>query len=209
MPFVSIEGIDGSGKTTQTDLLAASLMARGFNVLQTKEPDGGWIGGEIRSILIKDRGAPLSPQEEMLLVFAARYNHFHQVIRPILEAGDWVVTDRFVDSTFAFQVFNNGVSEAAFNAIRHEVLGETLPDFTFILDMDPETALDRRSVRKGKDSEDPAEATRNFKRIQNGFLAIARREPGRCHVIDATAPPEKVAEVIIAKIDVTLSRKHV
>lgn len=201
MPFVSIEGIDGSGKTTQTDLLATSLRARGFNVLRTKEPDGGWMGAEIRSILIRDRGAPLSPQEEMLLVFAARYNHVHQVIRPMLEAGDWVVTDRFVDSTFAFQVFNNGVSEAAFNAIRSEILGETIPDFTFILDIDPETALNRRSIRNGKDTDDPAEATRNFKRIQNGFLEIASREPGRCHVVDATASPHEVAKMIMATID--------
>jgi len=201
VPFVSIEGIDGSGKTTQTDLLATSLRARGFNVLRTKEPDGGWIGAEVRAILIRDRGAPLSPQEEMLLVFAARYNHVHQVIRPMLEAGDWVVTDRFVDSTFALQVFNNGISEAAFYAIRSEILGETVPDFTFILDIDPDTALDRRNIRKGKDTDDPAEATRNFKRIQHGFLEIARREPKRCHVVNAAVSPNKVAEMIMATID--------
>lgn len=204
MPFVSIEGIDGSGKTTQTDFLAATLRAKGLSVLQTKEPDGGWIGTEIRSILIRDRSAPLSPQEEMLLVFAARYNHVHQVIRPMLEAGDWVVTDRFVDSTFAFQVFNNGVSEAAFNAIRSEILGETIPDFTFILDIDPETALNRRSIRNVKEKQDPAETTRNFERIRNGFLEIARREKSRCHVINASAPPREIADIIMATIEGSL-----
>jgi dTMP kinase len=201
MPFVSIEGIDGSGKTTQTEFLDATLRSRGLNVLRTKEPDGGWIGAEVRSILVKDRDAPLSPQEEMLLVFAARYNHVHQVIRPILEAGGWVVTDRFADSTFAFQVFETGVSEAAFDAIRTEVLGETIPDFTFILDIDPATAVNRRGIRGGKKDVDPAEATRNFERIRNGLLEVARREPVRCHVIDATAPPQRVADMIIAKID--------
>lgn len=170
-------------------------------MLRTKEPDGGWIGAEIRSILVKDRGAPLSPQEEMLLVSAARYNHVHKVIRPILEAGDWVVTDRFVDSTFAIQVFETGVSEAAFDAIRTEVLGETIPDFTFILDIDLETALDRRSARQGKADCDPAEVTRNFERIRNGLLEVARREPKRCHVIDATTSLHAVASTIMAIID--------
>lgn len=201
MPFVSIEGIDGSGKTTQTDILASALTARGLNLLRTKEPDGGWIGKEVRSILIKDRNFPLSPQEEMLLVYAARYNHVHHVIKPVLEAGDWVVTDRFVDSTFAFQVFETGVSEATVDAIRAEIVGETIPDFTFILDIDPDTALNRRGGRIEATNFDPAEATRNFKRIRNGLLEAARREPKRCHVIDATTSPEEVTAKIMTILD--------
>lgn len=205
MPFISIEGIDGSGKTTQVDRLSTTLKARGLNVLQTKEPDGGWIGTEIRSILVRDRGVPLSPQEEMLLVSAARFNHVHSVIKPALEAGFWVVTDRFVDSTFAFQVFDTGVSEAAFNEIRAEVVGETMPDFTFILDIDAETAHYRRNNRNGKEANDPAEATRAFVRIRKGFLESAKREPERCHVINAAASTSKVAEKIITTIDLRLN----
>jgi dTMP kinase len=137
----------------------------------------------------------------MLLVFAARYNHVHNVIRPALEMGDWVVTDRFVDSTFAFQVFGTGVSEIAFHAIRTDVVGETIPDFTFILDIDPETALSRRQDRGIEMEPDPAEVTRNFGRIRSGLLEVARREPERCHVIDATVHPDEVAATIIAMLD--------
>ena len=201
MPFVSFEGIDGSGKTTQIDLLAKMLMGRGFRVLRTREPDGGWIGAEIRSILVKDRCAPLSALEEMLLVSAARYDHVHQVIKPILEAGDWVLTDRFVDSTFAYQVFETGVSEAIFEAIRAEIVGEMMPDFTFILDIEPNAAVGRRSLRNGRQDGDPAESSRNFERIRRGLLEVASRESGRCHVIDATTSRCKVAERIMAIID--------
>lgn len=200
MPFVSIEGIDGSGKTTQTGLLASALAARGCTVVRTKEPDGGWIGSEIRSILVRDRGSSLSPQEEMLLVFAARYNHVRKIIRPVVDAGDWVITDRFVDSTFAFQVFETGVSNAAFEAIRDEVVGKTMPDFTFILDLDLETAVGRRSERTTGEGRDPAEAHRNFERIRNGLLEVARNAPERCHVIDASASASNVSAVILKKI---------
>ena len=201
MPFVSIEGIDGSGKTTQTGFLVSELEKRGLNVLRTKEPDGGWLGTEIRSILVKDRSSPLSSHEEMLLVFAARYNHVHHVIRPALEVGDWVVTDRFVDSTFAFQVFGTEVSELAFEAIRTEIVGETVPDFTFILDIDPETALARRKDRIIEIEYDPAEVTRNFERIRGGLLEVAKREPERCHVINAAASPDEVAAIIVEILD--------
>lgn len=201
MPFVSIEGIDGSGKTTQTEFLAASLRARDLKVLRTKEPDGGWIGLSVRSILISERPRPLSPQEEMLLISAARFNHVREVICPALAAGDWVVTDRFVDSTFAFQIFETGVSQRAFEEITAEVVGDTMPNFTFILDIDAETAVRRRNARTEKQPDDPAEATRNFSRIRNGLLEAARCAPQRCHIIDATATPRIVADQIMSIID--------
>lgn len=201
MPFVSIEGIDGSGKTLQTDFLVASLRARDLKVLRTKEPDGGWIGPGVRSILIAERPRPLSPQEEMLLISAARFNHVREVIRPALAAGDWVVTDRFVDSTFAFQVFETGVSERAFEEIAAEVVGDAMPNFTFILDIDADTAVRRRDARAEKQADDPAEATRNFSRIRNGYLEAARRAPQRCHIVDATATPSIVAGQIMSILD--------
>ena len=201
MPFVSIEGIDGSGKTTQTELLVALLKSRDLQVLRTKEPDGGWIGQSVRSILVMERPAPLSPQEEMLLISAARFNHVRDVIRPALAADGWVVTDRFVDSTFAFQVFGTGVSERAFDEITLEVVGGTMPDFTFILDVAPEIAIERRLTRTGGDVLDPAEANRNFSRIRHGLLEAARRAPARCHIIEASGSPRAVADRIISIID--------
>ena len=201
MPFISIEGIDGSGKTTQVKRLAAILEARKLRVMRTKEPDGGWIGPSIRSILVAERSSPLSPQEEMLLVSAARFNHVKKVIRPALEAGKWVVTDRFVDTTFAFQVFRTGVSENAFNEITAEVVGETMPTFTFILDIDADTAVRRRNARTGKKTDDPAEATRNFSRIREGLLEAARRARQRCHILDGTLTQTIITEQIVSIID--------
>lgn len=198
MPFISIEGIDGSGKTTQVNSISKILKERNLNVLQTKEPDGGWIGAEIRSILTQDRGSPFSPQEEMLLIFAARFNHVQCVIKPALEYSNWVITDRFVDSTFAFQVFETGVSEASFNTLKDEVIRGVMPDFTFILDISEEMALFRRASRS---EIDPAENNRDFSRIRKGLLESAKREPERCHIIDASLPSSKVTEQIIAIID--------
>lgn len=200
MPFVSIEGIDGSGKSLQAEYLATALRAMDLKVLKTKEPDGGWIGVAVRSILVAERPSPLSALEEMLLISAARVNHVRGVIRPALAAGDWVVSDRFLDSTFAFQVFENDVPEAVFSAVADAVIGDTMPDLTIVLDIEPSTALGRREIRTGSLRGDPAEATRNFARIRKGLLTAAARAPSRCHVIDAARPPDEVSNCIMAII---------
>lgn len=200
MPFVSFEGIDGSGKTVQAEILATSLRAMNLKVLKTKEPDGGWIGSSVRSILVSERSGQLSAQEEMLLISAARFDHVKNVIRPALKAGHWVVSDRFVDSTFAFQVFKTGVSEEAFQAITSEVVGDTMPDFTFILDIDPAVAIQRRKDRMEGSDIDPAEITRDFTRIRDGLLEAAKRAPNRCHIVDAHASLRDVADSVISII---------
>lgn len=200
MTFVTFEGIDGSGKTTQTSRLVDALRTSGADVIAAKEPDGGRIGKEIRAILVARRDRALSAYEEALLVCAARYDHVRSVIRPAIEAGKWVVCDRFVDSTFAFQAFENDVSEQFFDAVSNEVVGPTMPTFTFILDIDPYVALHRRNGKSSNRHPDPAEAHRNFDRIRRGLLGAASRDPRRCHVIDATADPDAVAAQIAAII---------
>lgn len=193
MAFVSFEGIDGSGKTTQAALFVSALRELGVAVVAAKEPDGGRIGKEIRNILITERDQPLSASEEALLVSAARYDHVRSVIRPAIDSGKWVVCDRFIDSTFAFQVFENDVSDHFFDVISAHVIGPTLPAMTFILDLDPAEASSRRA-RDGRDRhEDPAEDRREFSRIRRGLLKAAERFPSRCHVIDAAADVDTVA----------------
>lgn len=140
MLFVSIEGIDGSGKTEQVKLLVEHLRNIGRTVLQTKEPDGGHLGTEVRAILThSDR--QLTPTEQLLLVSAARFDHVRSVIRPALASGQWVISDRFIDSTYAFQV---AVSDAdlrqLFRSTCDIVVGSTLPDLTIILDLPLEVA---------------------------------------------------------------------
>lgn len=195
MPFISIEGIDGSGKTNQVSLLVERLKSAGQAVLQTKEPDGGHLGAEVRQILTSpDRR--LAPAEQLLLVSAARFDHVRSVIRPALRNGEWVISDRFIDSTYAFQV---AVSDAdlhpLFLATREIVVGTTLPDLTIILDLPPDVALSRRALRRDCVL-DPLEATRDFVSIREGLLAVAREDRKRCHIVNADQTLNAVAQDI-------------
>ncbi|MBS9721500.1 dTMP kinase [Tianweitania sp. BSSL-BM11] len=182
----------------QVQYLVDVLRSMDLKVVQTKEPDGGWIGAGVRTILVAPRPAKLSPLEEMLLISAARVDHVRSVLRPALQAGSWVVSDRFLDSTYAFQVYGSDIAVDLFEKIAQAVVGETLPDFTFILDIDPETALERRSARGSTGEADPAEATRDFVRIREGLLNAARKDSARYHVIDATRAATEVSEEILS-----------
>ena len=203
MPFVTIEGIDGSGKTTQVGLLAERLRNVGQKVLRTKEPDGGQLGAEVRAILTRpDR--QLAPAEQLLLVSAARFDHVRSVIRPALAQGQWVVSDRFIDSTYAFQVaVSNADLHELFRTTRDIVVGPTFPDLTFILDLSPEVAHGRREVRI-KENLDPSEATRDFATIRQALLTAARNEPERCRIVDANKMPSAVASDIWRIIETLL-----
>ncbi|MES3001208.1 MAG: dTMP kinase [Pseudomonadota bacterium] len=195
MSFVSVEGIDGSGKTKQVTLLVEHLKSAGKTVLQTKEPDGGHLGAEVRAILTRsDRR--LTPTEQLLLVSAARFDHVRSVIRPALAKGEWVVSDRFIDSTYAYQVAVSGPDLLQlFRSTTDIVVGPTLPDLTMILDLPLEVASARRGERRDGVL-DPAEATRDFAAIREALVAVARENPARCYVIDAYQAPGEVARDI-------------
>lgn len=200
VPFISFEGIDGSGKTTQVQRLAEWLEGRGFPVMRTKEPDGGRLGRDVRAVLTRERDFSLDAVEELLLIAASRHDHVRSVIRPALAAGKWVLSDRFVDSTYALQVIAGGIPEHLFNAINVVVVGDTRPDMTFILDLPPEEALVRRANRQEGLSGDPAERSRNFECIRGGFRQLARAEPDRCKLIDALIDEAAVADTIRAEL---------
>ena len=199
MPFVSFEGVDGSGKSTQLARLADWLEAQGEVVVRTKEPDGGRLGADVRGVLTRERGFSLSAVEELLLVAAARHDHVRGVIRPGLDAGQWVLCDRFVDSTFALQVHAADAPAELFRVVTAAVVGHTSPDLTFILDIDPARAASRRETR-GAGLADPAERTRDFKKIRQGFRLLVATESRRCRLIDADQDPSAVALAIQAEV---------
>ncbi len=153
------------------------------------------MGSEVRAILThSDRD--LAPAEQLLLVSAARYDHVKNVIRPALASGEWVISDRFVDSTYAFQVAVSDVDlHQLFRSVADVVVGTTLPNFTFILDLPLEVARARRDQRHDGIN-DPAEATRDFAAIRDGLLEVAIKNPERCHIIDADQQPGEVARDI-------------
>ncbi len=203
MPFISVDGIDGCGKTVQVERLVRNLRGEGKTVVQTKEPDGGQLGKEIRAVLTRDN-RQLARVEELLLVNAARYDHVRSVIRPALAAGHWVVSDRYFDSTYALQVF--GAKEnlgSLFDTTVQAVVGDTRPDATFILDLPADVAYGRRRNRLGGQA-DPAEFRRDFAQIGEGFRVAATQDPGRCHLINADRTEEEVHADIWARIGALL-----
>lgn len=197
MPFVTFEGIDGSGKTTQAGLLARWLRQQGYHVVETKEPDGGHLGQSIRKILVNHEFAGrLSAIEELLLISAARYDHVRSRIVPALADGAWVICDRFIDSTFSFQVFEAGVSEKVFEAVTDAVTGGVTPDLTFILNLPSQVGQKRRIDRGDTAVVDPSEEHRDFDRIGRGLQEMAHRQQQRCKLIDASHEREVIASHI-------------
>jgi dTMP kinase len=197
--FITFEGGEGTGKSTHASLLAERLRTFGIAVEQTREP-GGSRGAEImRYILLSGAARPLGANAEALLFAAARDDHLTTRIRPALEQGKWVVCDRFADSTRIYQGIAGDVDPMAIRALERIVVGDTMPDLTFILDVPAKEGMRRAAKRRsGGQAVDrfEAEAMAFHDRLRDGFLMLAANEPGRCILIDATTPKEEVAEQI-------------
>jgi dTMP kinase len=183
--FITLEGGEGAGKTTQARLLAAALAARGIAVLQTREP-GGAPGAERLRALLLDVDAIWSPTAETLLHFAARAEHVACTIRPALAAGRWVICDRFADSTMAYQGYGAGADRATIATLTRLV--GIVPDVTFVLDVSAAVAAARLAGRGGRVDRYEAMDAEYHSRVAEGFRAIARAEPQRCVLVAADAP---------------------
>ncbi|UOM34574.1 dTMP kinase [Acuticoccus sp. I52.16.1] len=192
--FVTFEGGDGAGKSTQARRLAVTLRAKGRTVTLTREPGGSPWAERLRAALLSEHGAELSPAEQALLFAAARADHVDTLIAPALAAGHVVICDRFADSTEAYQGAA-GVSAARLATLGALVVGDTVPDLTIVLDCPADIGHVRTARRGGADPFDRAE-TQIRERRRQAFLAIAAREPGRCAVVDATQPADIVADRI-------------
>lgn len=191
--FITLEGGEGTGKSTQTGRLAACLEALGIDVLATREPGGSPGGEEIRELLVTGAPGRWQPVTEALLHMAARADHVATVIEPALAAGRWVISDRFFDSTVVYQGIVQGVGEDRVRALYRDIFGTFAPDLTVILDLEAKTGL-ARANEDGQEGryEDMGEGF--HERIAEAFRMIAAAEPERCRLIDAGGTPEAVED---------------
>jgi dTMP kinase len=198
--FITLEGGEGTGKSTQAPLLAGHLRRAGIDALVTREPGGAPGAEEIRKLLVEGAPGRWDPISEALLHFAARREHLERTVLPAIAAGRWVISDRFADSTMAYQGYGLGVGRQAVEALYRIVVGTFAPDLTIILDLSPELGLERS--RGGETGEDRYERMDEafHRRLREGYLDIARRQPERCAVIAADCTIEEVEAKILATV---------
>jgi dTMP kinase len=192
--FVTFEGGEGSGKSVHTKALAEMLRGQGRKVTLTREPGGAPGAEDIRALLVTGEAGRWSAEAETLLNYAARDEHLRATIRPALEAGDIVICDRFMDSTRVYQGYAGGCDMGLIDTLERHIVGDTRPELTIILDIDPEQGL-LRAKGRGKSGEDRFErkGIAFHRKIRDGFLAIAASDPARCRVIDSTRPSDDVS----------------
>lgn len=194
--FITLEGGEGAGKSTQIARLKAWLEGRGHRVTTTREP-GGSPGAEmIRKLLVEGPAERWDGTTEALLHFAARREHLRSTVWPALKRGDWVVSDRFADSTLAYQGYGHGIDRRVFEQLYELAVGAFRPDLTLILDLPIEIGLKRAAERRGSETRYESLPRDFHERVRTGFLEIAGREPKRCIVIDATGSIDAIARAI-------------
>lgn len=194
--FITFEGGEGAGKSTQVRGLAKRLREMGHSVVETREPGGAPGAESIRSLLVTGDVDRWTGMSETLLHFAARAEHLEYTIRPALARGDWVVCDRFTDSTMAYQGYAHKVGRSAVEEIYRLVVGDDGPDVTIILDIDVETGLKRAGGRGGDENRYESMDRSFHDAIRQAFLDIAAREPDRCVVVDAAQALDAVTEAV-------------
>ncbi len=195
--FITLEGPEGSGKTSHLDDLAESIRQAGYEVVVTREPGGTEIGDQIRDTLLNLKNTAMHPLTEILLFQASRAQHVHELILPALRAGKIVLCDRFADSTVAYQGYGHQTDLEELKGIIHFATGGLEPDLTLLLDVDIETGLQRRQKDKQKWDRLDAKEKAFHVRVREGYLKMAADQPERWVVIDATQPLEVVREMLV------------
>lgn len=198
--FITFEGGEGAGKSTQLKRLVAHLASAGREVVATREPGGSPGAESIRELVLNGAADRWSPVTETLLMYAARRDHVERVIRPALARGAWVVCDRFADSTRAYQGAAGGTDPGLIAAMETFILEDTRPDLTLIFDLPVEAGLARATARAGAELRFESKGLAFHERLRAGFLAIAQAEPKRCAVIDATGTVEAVEARVWAAV---------
>jgi len=203
--FISFEGTEGCGKSTQVRALAARLEQAGHRVFQTREPGGTPLGESIRNLLQHDAaGEGMNPETELLLFAASRAEHTRGAIEPALERGEIVLCDRFLDSTTVYQGVARQLDPLSVAAINTFAVGETLPDLTLLIDIDAATGLDRARAASEREDRMERETLRFFEAVRQGYLALAAAEPERFVVIDGTRPSGAVEQSVWQAVEARL-----
>lgn len=194
--FITFEGIEGAGKSTQIALAAQALQHAGISNVVTREPGGTPLAEAIRDLVLNPHDGTPPPMTELLLMFAARAAHLSQLIEPALARGDWVLCDRFTDATYAYQGAGRGISRSAIESLEHLVQGSRRPDLTFLLDLPAEAGLRRAAARGRPVDRFESEKLEFFHRVRQGYLERAQAESGRFRIIDASLGTAQVQESV-------------
>ncbi len=201
--FITFEGGEGSGKSTQLKLLSSAFEKSGLPFIATREPGGSQNAEKIRSLLVSGDIDSWDPLTETLLFTAARSDHVGRLVKPAIAEGKTVICDRFFDSTLVYQGIGKGLGTDYINSLHHMVFGNFMPDLTLILDIDPEVGLKRAEERSGNENRFEQLDIKFHQNIREGFLQIAKNEPQRCVVLDAT----KDSSILHKEITATISQK--
>lgn len=197
--FITFEGGEGTGKSTQTHLLADALRAQGIPITITREP-GGTEGAElIRALIVSGSTGRWSPLSEVLLLNAARLDHLEKVILPALEAGQWVICDRFTDSTLAYQGYGHGVDLSFIKKLHHQLFSAHVPQLTFVFDLDPIIGIKRSLQRHTSETRFEKMQIEFHNRMRQGYLEIAQSDAARYMIIDAAETVEKIHKIVLKK----------
>jgi dTMP kinase len=198
--FITIEGTEGVGKSTNIATIEKWFTASGIDFLSTREPGGTSLGEEIRQLLLSHRSEKIDAMAELLLIYAGRAQHINEKIVPALEAGTWVLCDRFTDATYAYQGYGRGLKEELITALADMVHGQLQPDLTMLLDIDPKIGLARIKKRRSPDRFEKEEQA-FFDRVRQGYYAQITKNSGRYCLIDASQSPAQVAGNIQTCLD--------
>ncbi len=204
--FITFEGGEGTGKSTQSRTLTARLMAEGRTAIRTREPGGSDGAEALRTLLVEGKADRWSPMSETLMMNAARRDHLERTIVPALELGEWVICDRFADSTRAYQGAGGGVPADFIATVERAVVGDNRPDLTLVFDLPPQIGLERAF---GRDMFEVRFETKDFDfhtRLRAAYLEIAKAEPGRCVIIDASGTEDEVAALVWTAVTERLGR---
>lgn len=198
--LITFEGIDGAGKSTHIDAIAAALRARDLTVALTREPGGTPLGESVRELVLNH---PMTPETETLLMFAARAEHLAKVIRPALARGQWVLCDRFTDATYAYQAGGRGLPETRIAQLEKWVHADLQPDLTILFDVAPDVAAARSALRRAKPGADrfESEPSQFFEEVRAMYLKRAEADAARFLIVDSERPPEAVRAELVQFVE--------